>query len=109
VFVHFAFRVNLPPDNALLRTFDDVGDAFHKGSTGSEVDLPVLDEEVVVLKRRASALAGTDLDLVLRARSVNPLAIAGVANPFSQAGESTSCRARAGMDGRNDPAVRIRG
>lgn len=82
VFVHFGFRVNgadLPPDNAMLRTFYEAGDAFHEGSAGTEIDLPVAEEDVVVLKRRASAFAGTDLDLVLRARGVSTLAIAGVA------------------------------
>lgn len=82
VFVHFAFRANgtdVPPDSALLRSFYEAGDAFHEGSPGTEVDLPVTDGDVVVLKRRASAFAGTDLDLVLRAAGVNRLVIAGVA------------------------------
>jgi nicotinamidase-related amidase len=46
---------------------------------GTEIDLPVRDEDVVVLKRRASAFAGTDLDLVLRAHAVDAIAVAGVA------------------------------
>ncbi|TDD75398.1 cysteine hydrolase [Actinomadura darangshiensis] len=82
VFVHFGFRPNgadLPPGNALLRSFFDAGDAFHEGSAGTELALPVADEDVVVLKRRASAFAGTDLDLVLRAAGVDRLAVAGVA------------------------------
>ncbi|ONI81431.1 isochorismatase [Actinosynnema sp. ALI-1.44] len=82
VFVHFAFRGNgadLPPGNELYKSFYDVGEAFHEGSAGTEIDLPVADEDVVVLKRRASAFAGTDLDLVLRARGIGSLAIAGVA------------------------------
>jgi nicotinamidase-related amidase len=82
VFVHFGFRGNgtdLPPGNALMRTFYEAGDAFHEGSAGSKIALPVADEDVVVLKRRASAFAGTDLDLVLRANGVSRLAIAGVA------------------------------
>lgn len=82
VFVHFGFRPNgadLPPDNALLRSFYEAGDTFHAGSAATEIALPVAAEDVVVLKRRASAFAGTDLDLVLRARGVGKLAIAGVA------------------------------
>ncbi|MGV9323761.1 cysteine hydrolase family protein [Streptosporangium sandarakinum] len=82
VFVHFAVRGNgadLPPGNALFRTFYEAGDTFHEGSAGTEIDLPVADEDVVVIKRRASAFAGTDLDLVLRASGVDTLAIAGVA------------------------------
>ncbi|WP_439680950.1 cysteine hydrolase family protein [Embleya sp. MST-111070] len=82
VFVHFAFRANgadLPPDNALYRSFHEAGDTFHQGAPGTELALPVADEDVVVLKRRASAFAGTDLDLVLRARRVDTVVIAGVA------------------------------
>ncbi|MCX4964031.1 cysteine hydrolase [Streptomyces sp. NBC_00654] len=82
VFVRFALRPNgadLPPGNAQLRSFHEAGDAFHEGATGTGIALPVADEDVVVLKRRASAFAGTDLDLVLRASGVTGLVIAGVA------------------------------
>jgi nicotinamidase-related amidase len=82
VFVRIAFRVNradLPPGNALFASFFDAGNRFHEGTDGPEVDLPVEPEDVVVLKRRASAFAGTDLDLVLRAQAVDRVAIAGVA------------------------------
>lgn len=82
VFVRIAFRGNradLPPGNALFSSFFEAGDMFHEGTPGTEIDLPVHDEDVVVLKRRASAFAGTDLDLVLRARGVDGIAVAGVA------------------------------
>ncbi|MER6812777.1 isochorismatase family cysteine hydrolase [Spirillospora sp. NPDC000708] len=81
-FVHFAFRPNgadLPPGNAMFRSFYEAGDAFLEGSAGAEIALPVAEEDVVVLKRRASAFAGTDLDLVLRAGGVDTVAVAGVA------------------------------
>ncbi|HWD03389.1 MAG TPA: isochorismatase family cysteine hydrolase [Amycolatopsis sp.] len=82
VFVHTAFRVNradLPPGDTVLTGFFEAGDTFHEGSPGTELDLPVAAEDVVVLKRRTSAFAGTDLDLVLRARGVDTLTVAGVA------------------------------
>jgi nicotinamidase-related amidase len=82
VFVHLAFRSNradLPPNNPLFATFFEAKEIFHEGVAGTEIDLPVHDEDVVVLKRRASAFAGTDLDLVLRARAVDSIAVAGVA------------------------------
>lgn len=81
-FVHFAFRANgadVPPASAMLKSFFEAGDAFHEGSPGTELALPVEDEDVVVLKRRASAFAGTDLDMVLRAAGVDTVAVAGVA------------------------------
>jgi nicotinamidase-related amidase len=82
VFVHIAFRANradLPPGGALMSSFFDAGTRFHEGDDGTAIDLPVHAEDVVVLKRRASAFAGTDLDLVLRARAIDTVAIAGVA------------------------------
>ncbi len=82
VFVHIAFRMNradLPPGNALFASFFDAGDAFHEGADGTGIDLPVQPEDVVVLKRRASAFAGTDLDLILRAHAIDKIAVAGVA------------------------------
>lgn len=82
VFVRLAFRANradLPPGNALFSTFFEAREIFHEGMAGTEIDLPVHDEDVVVLKRRASAFAGTDLELVLRAHAVDTVAVAGVA------------------------------
>lgn len=82
VFMHIAFRENradLPPGNALYSAFFDAGNNFHEGSPGTMIDLPIMPEDVVVTKRRASAFAGTDLDLVLRAHTVDAIAIAGVA------------------------------
>lgn len=82
VFVHLAFRPNradLPPGNPLFSSFFEAKEIFHQGMPGTEVDLPVLPQDVVVLKRRASAFAGTDLELVLRAHAVERIAVAGVA------------------------------
>lgn len=82
VFVRIAFRANradLPPGNALFSSFFEAGEIFHEGSAGNAIDLPVTDADVVVQKRRASAFAGTDLELVLRAHGVDSIAVAGVA------------------------------
>ncbi|WP_020661573.1 cysteine hydrolase family protein [Amycolatopsis benzoatilytica] len=82
VLVHFALRDNgadLPADDPLYRSFFDAGDAFHEGAEGTELALPTAESDVVVVKRRASAFAGTDLDLVLRSRGIRSLAVAGVA------------------------------
>lgn len=82
VHIHTAFRVNradLPPGSALFASFFEAGDIFHEGSPGIELELPVHREDVVVRKRRASAFFGTDLDLVLRARGVDSVTLAGVA------------------------------
>lgn len=80
VFVRTAFRANgadVPGEP--FATFYRAGEHFHEGSRGAEVALEVTADDVVVLKRRTSAFAGTDLDLVLRARGVDSLALTGVA------------------------------
>jgi len=80
VFVRTAFRANgadIPGEP--YASFYRAGAHFHEGSPGTEVALEVAAEDVVVLKRRTSAFAGTDLDLVLRARGVGSLALTGVA------------------------------
>lgn len=80
VFVRTAFRANgadVPGEP--YASFFRAGDFFHDGSPGTEVALDVTADDVVVLKRRTSAFAGTDLDLVLRARGVTSLALTGVA------------------------------
>lgn len=82
VFVHIAFRINradLPFGSPLYNSFFDAGDSFHEGAPGTKIDLPVAPGDVVVVKRRASAFAGTDLDLVLRANGIDAICIAGVA------------------------------
>jgi nicotinamidase-related amidase len=82
VFVRIAFRPNradLPAGNPLFSMFFEAKEIFHDGVPGTQIALPVHDEDVVVLKRRASAFAGTDLDLVLRAQAVDHVVIAGVA------------------------------
>ncbi len=80
VFVRFAFRPNgtdVPGEP--FASFYRAGAHFHEGSPGTEVAFDVAPEDVVVLKRRTSAFAGTDLDLVLRARGIDSLALCGVA------------------------------
>lgn len=82
VFVRTAFRLNradLPPGNALFSAFFEAGEIFHEGTAGTEIELPVQQEDVLVLKRRASAFAGTDLELVLRAHAIDAIAVGGVA------------------------------
>jgi|SRR3569623_71033 len=80
VFVRFAFRANgtdVPGEP--FASFYRAGPHFHEGSLGTEVAFDVAPDDVVVLKRRTSAFAGTDLDLVLRARGIDAIALTGVA------------------------------
>jgi nicotinamidase-related amidase len=84
VFIRTALRVNgldVAPTNPLITACHAAGDIFHQGSPGTEVDpgLEIADGDVVVTKRRGSAFTGTELDMILRGRGVDSLAVAGVA------------------------------
>ena len=46
----FAAQV-VPPLTELLPRAREAGDAFHEGSTGTDLTLPVADEDVVVVTR----------------------------------------------------------
>jgi nicotinamidase-related amidase len=84
VFVRTQLRVNgadVSAQNAGVQAIFGMGDDYHEGSTGAELDpgLRRQPSDVVVTKHRASAFAGTDLDMVLRSSSVDTLVVAGVA------------------------------
>jgi nicotinamidase-related amidase len=84
VFVRTQLRVSgadVSVQNAGAQAIFGMGDDYHEGSTGVELD-PGLDHkpgDVVVTKHRASAFAGTDLDMVLRSSGVDTVVVAGVA------------------------------
>jgi nicotinamidase-related amidase len=58
-----------------------MGNLFHEGYPGSQVDDRVypLDRDPVITKRRTSAFAHTELDLVLRANDIQHITLCGVA------------------------------
>lgn len=66
---------------------------FTEGAPGTEIHPDVVPEpgDPVVVKRRASAFSGSDLDLILRANDIDGLVLAGIAT--SAVVLSTACRA----------------
>lgn len=84
VFVHIQLRANgadVSARNPPVQAIFAMGDDYHEGSPGVELD-PDLGRQpgdVVVTKHRASAFAGTDLDLVLRSSGIESIVVAGVA------------------------------
>ena len=83
VYVAVGFRPGYPevsPRNAALATLAQGGLLV---ITGPDADLapPLRAEpgEVVVIKRRVSAFAGTDLDMILRAKEIDTLVLSGIA------------------------------
>jgi nicotinamidase-related amidase len=82
IYVRVAFRPGHPEVSARNRTFAAVRDAGglidDEGAAIHDAVAP-LPGEVVVTKRRVSAFAGSDLDVVLRAAEITHLVLCGIA------------------------------
>jgi nicotinamidase-related amidase len=82
IHVVVGFRPGYPevsPRNVALSALTGTG-RFIAGAPGADVVPPArpADGEVVVLKHRVSAFAGTDLEMILRARGIDALILTGV-------------------------------
>jgi nicotinamidase-related amidase len=82
-YVRVAFRPGAPEVSLNNRSF-----AHLAGQPGMEADSPLTQihpavapepEDVVVVKKRVSAFAGSDLDMVLRAQGIDTLVLTGIA------------------------------
>jgi nicotinamidase-related amidase len=83
IYVVVGFRPGYPevsPRNATFSTILQNG-LFVIGSPGSDVVSAVRpqDGDVVVVKHRVSAFAGTDLEMILRAKAIDTLVLLGIA------------------------------
>ena len=69
------------PNNTLFTQFHRMGDLFHDTSDATLTDsrLAPGPQDSVVLKRRTSGFASTDLDLVLRSNAIDEIVVCGVA------------------------------
>ena len=83
IYVVVGFRAGYPEVNPANRSFSALRDSGRLLITDArlEVDAAVKpnDDDVVVTKRRVSAFAGSDLDVVLRAQNVAHLILTGIA------------------------------
>ena len=83
VYVVIGFRAGHPEISPRNKTFSAVAanGAFAEGDPGVRIhpDVAPLPGDVVVTKKRVSAFAGSDLDLVLRAGGVDSLVLTGIA------------------------------
>ncbi|WP_405836803.1 cysteine hydrolase [Streptomyces platensis] len=68
------------PRNRVLNSIVQAG-LFTEGAPGTAIhhDVAPRQDDIVVTKRRASAFSGSDLDVVLRARSIDSLVLTGIA------------------------------
>jgi len=82
IFVKVGFRAGYPEISARSQTFSRIAElgGFVEGSS-SEIHpaLARAPDDVVVTKRRVSAFAGSDLDVVLRAGGIEALVLSGIA------------------------------
>lgn len=84
IFIRAALRrtgVDLSPHNGVFGSFHKMGNVFHEGYPGRQVDARVypLDDDPVITKRRTSAFAHTELDLLLRANDIQHITLCGIA------------------------------
>ncbi|MFD1546463.1 cysteine hydrolase [Nonomuraea guangzhouensis] len=83
IFIRFGLRASGldVAGNQLVSTLHGAGTLFHEESPETLVHprIEPLPGEAVVLKRRASAFAATDLDLLLRAQGIDSIVLTGVA------------------------------
>ena len=83
LFVRVAFREGTPEVSANNRAFSALSSSSSMGEAHPATQVhPAVEPapgEVVVTKRRVSAFAGSDLDVVLRAQGVDHLVLCGIA------------------------------
>jgi nicotinamidase-related amidase len=81
IFVRVAFRPGHPEVSARNRTFAALHDAggLLEDDAAIHPTLAPLPGEPIVTKRRVSAFAGSDLDVLLRARETRSLVLCGIA------------------------------
>jgi nicotinamidase-related amidase len=82
IFVKVGFRAGYPEISPRCQTFSRIAEqgGFVEGSS-SEIhpSLAPTRDDVIVTKRRVSAFAGSDLDVVLRAGGIDSLVLSGIA------------------------------
>lgn len=83
IYVTVAFRPGYPEASARNKTFSTLAGSgrFIEGSDSTQVHPAVAPApgEVTVTKKRVSAFAGSDLDVILRAGGITHLVLAGIA------------------------------
>ncbi|MFI9837331.1 cysteine hydrolase [Nonomuraea sp. NPDC051941] len=84
IFIRFGLRasgLDVAAGNQLISGLHGAGTRFHEDSPETLVHprIEPLPGEAVVLKRRASAFAATDLDRLLRAQHIDSIVLTGVA------------------------------
>ncbi len=82
IYVRVAFRSGAPEVHRRNRIFSHLSgsDGFEEEGAATQIERSVapLATEIVVTKRRVSAFAGSDLDMILRSSEVDELVLCGI-------------------------------
>src|SRR5581483_5969836 len=81
IYVRVAFRPGYPEVSPRNQAFSGLAQrgALIDGETGVHSAVAPEEGDVIVTKKRVSAFAGSDLDVVLRAQQIRALALTGIA------------------------------
>src|SRR5262249_21714846 len=83
LYVRVAFRPGYPEVSARNRSFAALSEnpGFGVDDPGTQIHPAIAPEpdDVIMVKKRVSAFSGTDLEIVLRARQITTLVVAGIA------------------------------
>jgi nicotinamidase-related amidase len=81
IYVRVAFRPGYPEVSARNRTFSALSQSgqLYESEVSIHQSVEPADGETIVTKRRVSAFAGSDLDVVLRAGGIESLVLTGIA------------------------------
>lgn len=82
-YVRVAFRANYPElsmNNTFFSAIAKSGDLFNQDGPSTQIHSSIKPQEgeVIITKRRVSAFAGSDLDVLLRAKDIKRLILSGV-------------------------------
>ncbi len=79
VYVVVGFRPGMPEANSRNKSFGNIPKEMTAAMVNPQPAITPADTDVVVTKRRVSAFSGSDLEVILRAKNIRHLVLAGIA------------------------------
>lgn len=83
IFVRLGFRKGLPEISAENKSFSAVKNQLVNGNLDAFMQihdgLGMVEDDIIVNKKRVSAFSGSDLQMILRAKNISHLVLAGIA------------------------------
>jgi len=79
LYIVVGFRHGLPEINPNNKSFSAIKTTAPVYLVNPQPVIPMLEQDVLIVKRRVSAFAGSDLEVVLRAKGIQHMVLAGIA------------------------------